>query len=419
MRAEAADTNPRRLSYCWVVLAACTALITIAYGLMFSYGVFFKPLARHFHWDQTETSAAYSITSLLRGFFSILVGWLADKFGPRPLLICCGILVFVGFASSSQVHTLWQFFLTYGVVLALGLSGTFGISTSMVTQWFTKRSGLALGIASMGSGLGTLIVVPISARLITTHTLSETFLIYAVAAGLLMVLGALLMRNPPKIPGKYNTDPRPNINNVSFGEALRQPELYLVSSIMFCLVFCAQIIIVHLVNYATEIGLSPLRAAGIVSLIGLVSLAGRFITGYLGDKIDIVDLTLIAPMVTLLSFLILIFSKSEGALYAFAVFYALSYGAEVPLVPMLAKRYFGTKSMAALVGVFLFAGGVGGAAGPLVAGMTFDMTHSYKTTFVVGAILLTLVLIPISILKSRGRKELAASKQEASVGIGK
>ena len=413
---EAIGSNQGRAGYGWVVLAVCTVLITMAYGLMFSYGVFFKPLASHFHWDRAQTSAVYSLSMLLRGVFAILVGWLADRFGAKILLLACGIIVLIAFVSSSLVHSLWQFFMAYGVLLAIGLSGAYGISTSVVAKWFNRRSGLALGIASMGSGFGTLIVVPLSAKLIEAYGWSTTFVIYGVGGGVLMVAAALLIREPN---ARTDADtPAHKAGNVSLREALRQPELYLISIVMFCFVFCAQVVIVHLVNYATGLGVPISGAAAIISLIGLVSIGGRLITGYWGDKIDVLNLMLIAPMVTMASFIILIFFRSAAAVYPFAVVYAFAYGAEVPLVPMVAKRYFGTKSMAALVGVFLCAGGLGGAAGPLVGGWTFDETHSYRSVFVIGTVLLAIVLVPIGVLKARAKRELrlasAASSGERS-----
>ena len=413
--AEVMDSTPSKSSRAWVVLVVCTVLTTMAYGLMFSYSVYFKPLASHFGWDRAQTSSVYSIALLTRGLFAISVGWLADKFGARVLLIVGGVVTFIGFALSSRVQTLPQLFFTYGVVLAIGLSAIFGISTSLVAKWFTKKSGLALGIVSMGSGLGTLIVVPLSAWLINTYAWSTTFVISGAAGGLIMVVGALLIREAPKSEEKNLKGPIQTPRSLSFGEALRCPELFLISIIMFCLVFCAQVIMIHFVNYATDLGITPLKAAGIISIIGLVSMAGRLITGFAGDKIDILDLLLIAPLVTLISFLILIFFKSLTALYIFAVIYAIGYGAEVPLVPMVVKRYFGTKSMAALVGVFLFAGGVGGAAGPFVAGKIFDMTHSYQATFIVGTVILALCLIPIAMLRARSGRSRQPDRRSALV----
>jgi MFS family permease len=99
-------------------------MMAITYGLMYSYSVFFKPLAEHFQWDRATVSLVYSVSLVVRGGVSIGIGWLADKYGARKLMIFCGIMMALGLILSSQVHSLWQFFLTYSLVEAIGLSGT-------------------------------------------------------------------------------------------------------------------------------------------------------------------------------------------------------------------------------------------------------------------------------------------------------
>ena len=128
--------SENRYSYGWVILAVCTVLVTLAYGLSVSYSVFFKPLAGHFGWNRTMTSSVYSASLLTRGVVAILVGWASDKFGAKAVMIFGGCVTCLGFVLSSQVHTLWQFFFTYAIVLAVGLSGLFCIGSSLVARWF-------------------------------------------------------------------------------------------------------------------------------------------------------------------------------------------------------------------------------------------------------------------------------------------
>ena len=135
-------TNRNASSYGWVIVAACALMIGVTYGLNYSFSVFFKPLADYFNWDRATVSFIYSATLVIRGFVSIGTGWLADKYGARKVMIACGFLMGLGFLLSSRVTELWQFFLTYGVIGAIGLSGTFGIGTAIVARWFTKNRGL-------------------------------------------------------------------------------------------------------------------------------------------------------------------------------------------------------------------------------------------------------------------------------------
>ncbi len=162
-------------------------MILVTYGLMFSYSVFFKPLADDFGWDRATVSLVYSASLVIRGAAAIGMGWLADRYGARKLLVLCGLLIGAGLVLSSYVYTLWQLFLTYGVIDAVGLSGAFGIGMAEVSRWFTEKRGLALGIASAGSGLGTLLIVPASERLVNAFDWNGAFFFSGIAAGMLMV----------------------------------------------------------------------------------------------------------------------------------------------------------------------------------------------------------------------------------------
>ena len=172
-------------------------MIFVTYGLIYSYSVFFKPLADYFQWDRAAVSLIYSLAVIIRGAAAIGTGWLADKYGARKIMVFCGLMMAAGYLLSSRVTTLWQFFLTYAVIEAIGMSGIFGIGTALASRWFTRNRGLALGIVASGSGLGTLLIVPAAERLVNAVEWSQTFIICGAAAGVLMVAAALFLRAPP------------------------------------------------------------------------------------------------------------------------------------------------------------------------------------------------------------------------------
>ncbi len=411
---EQTSAAPGKFSYGWVIVAACTLMLTVGYGLMYSYSVFFKPLADHFSWDRATVSFIYSVFTLIRGAASIGVGWAADKYGAKIVLVFGGVITGLGLVLSSQVQTLGQFFFTYGVLMAIGLSGAFSIATTIVARWFTRRRGMALGIVSMGSGFGTILVVPVVERLINAFAWSQTFIICGVAGGVIIVAGALLLR-PPSQPDnqlevkfaseeKTNKGPVMKTKNATFRQALHRPELVFILAIFFILIFCTQTVMVHLVNYATDIGVTPLIAATFLSIIGAVSIGGRFCTGLASDKIGPFNLLIITAILTTASFIILIFSGSIWSFYLFAVIFGFAYGADVPLVPLMVEKYFGTKSMATLMGLVMFVGNTGGALGPWLAGKIFDVTQTYHWVFIIGAIASALSLAPVLILKNRSQR---------------
>ncbi len=394
-----------RLNYGWVVVAACTLMIGITYGLMYSYSVFFKPLADYFNWDRATVSVIYSVSLIIRGAFAVGVGWLADRYGPIRLSVFCGLMVAAGLILSSRANNLGQLFVTYAVIEAVGLSGAFGIGSAMVSRWFTRTRGLALGIVSTGSGLGTLFLVPTNERLVSALGWSNAFLIIGSVAGAVMVATAFLLKSPPVsiVPAPPDTgQPKLTVpTEASLGTALKDTRMLLVLAVFLLFFFCNQIIMVHLVNYATDIGIAPLVAASFISIIGAVSIGGRLSAGAGAEKIGVSNSLILAHVFLVVSFVALIFVQPLWSFYLFALVFGFAYGAEVPLIPLFVGRFFGTRSMATIVGLALFIGNIGGALGPWLAGIIYDAGHNYHWAFIMGSIAAAVSLSLAFWLKSR------------------
>jgi MFS family permease len=399
--------------YGWAIVAACALMIAITYGLMYSYSVFFKPLADYFNWDRATVSLIYSASLIIRGAVSIVIGWLADRYGSMKLMVFCGFMIGLGLVLCSQAQTLWQFFLTYAVIEAIGLSGTFGISTAMVSRWFTKNRGLALGIVASGSGLGTLLIVPGTERLINALDWPQAFIICGAISGVMMIAAALFLRPPsnsasPADKKSGSTDETLNNTTIppldaSLGQALRDSRMILIMAAFLLFFFGIQIIMVHLVNYATDIGVSPLVAATFISVIGAVSIVSRLLVGAGTDKIGIHNSLILTRIFLVISFICLIFTKALWSFYLFAVIFSMPYGGEIPQIPLFISKYFGTRAMATLIGLNLFVITIGGALGAWVAGKIFDNTHSYNGAFIAGALASLGSLILVLILKRQNR----------------
>ena len=404
-----AQAARKKFFYGWVIVAAGALMIAISYGLMYSYGVFFKPLGEYFNWDRETVSLVYSVSLIIRGAFSIGVGWLADRYGAAKLMIICGIMIGLGLILSSQVQTLWQFFLTYALIEAFGLSGAFGIGTAVVSRWFTQKRGLALGIVSSGSGLGTLLIVPGNERLIDTFGWSQAFLISGIIAGILVVIAASLLRPPPtggsqaipkaEFPADAGARPRHNPIDQTLGRAIRDARMLFLALATLTFFFGIQMVAAHLVNYAVDAGISPLVAATFMSVIGAISIAGRLSSGAAVDKVGILNTMVLTRLFLAMALVGLIFARSQWSFYLFAIVFGLPYGAEIPQIPLFVGTYFGTKAMATLGGLIMFVTTIGGALGPWVAGMIFDASRSYQVAFIVGASVALISLILVVVMK--------------------
>ncbi len=396
------ETNTQQFNYGWVVVAAGVLMIFVTYGLTYSYSIFFKPLADYFQWDRASVSLIYSMAVIIRGAAAIGTGWMADKFGARKTMIFCGLMMAAGYLLSSQVTTLWQFFLTYAIVEAIGVSGIFGIGSAVASRWFTKNRGLALGIIASGSGLGTLLLVPIVERLVAAYQWSQTFIIVGIAAGVLMVGGALFLREPPQTK---RTTAIQEKSSATVSVALKDVRFWLVMTCFALFLLGTQMVLVHIVNYATDVGIDPLVAATFMSVIGGVSLVGRLSTGVVAEKIGLYKSLVLICIFQGIAFILLLFTKSVWMFYIFAIFFGVAYGGEVTQIPLVISRFFGTKVMATLMGVALFVTGIGGAVGPWLAGKIYDVTGSYNWAFIIGIIASALCVVMVWLLKRAERKD--------------
>ena len=385
-------------------------------GIMYSYGVFFKHLVADFGWTRAATSGVYSLFMVSHGGFGIVMGWLVDRLGPAKVMSSCAFIAGLGLVLTSRVSALWQFYVTYGLIVGIGVSASFTTATATTARWFTKHRGLALGIVASGTGLGTLILAPVAERLITAYGWSTAYFILGVMTWAIMLPAALFLRRgpgekprqaygmnepvlPPNISDEKGTRPATLETGLTMQAATRHKPLWMLFFAYFLFNFCLQMVMVHLVNYATDIGIASLIAATFISIIGVGSILGRLTMGTASDRIGSNNALLICCVILMTTLVFLIFTKEVWMFYLFAIVFGFAYGGEVPQMPALVGRFFGLRAVAALVGVVVFGATTGGAIGAWVAGQVFDVTHSYQGAFIIAAIVSLLAVIITLMLK--------------------
>lgn len=383
--------------YGWVVVAVSTVVIAFAYGIMYSYSVFFKPILDTFDWDRATVSSIYSISLILRGAVSILTGWLSDRYGPVKLTAFCGLMMGLGLFLSGYVTQLWQFYLTYGLILSIGLSGSFTIGSAVTSRWFTAKRAIALAVVSTGSGMGTLVITPLSERLIHLYTWPRVFIMLGLIAGAIIFLISFLL----KLPDNTYPERNPQRKNPSgserkeksFSEAALTREMTVLNIIFSLILFCMHMMMIHLVNYATDMGISSLKAAGLIGIIGVVSIFGRLIMGSASAQIGTHNSLIICNIIRVISLAWLFFCSSITDFYIFAILFGFAYGGEIPQIPLFIGQFFGVKAMAALMGLMIFICNIMGALGPFTGGKIYDMTSNYAYAFLLALIFSILALI--------------------------
>jgi len=397
--------------YGWVmvVMAAC---IMATHALVFyAFGVFLKPLTVEFNWERGALSGAFSIALLLVGPFSILSGRLSDKYGPRILVTISGLSLGVGFLLMSQINSLWQVYLIWGLFMGVGISCSFVPIISTIPRWFTKKRGIAIGIAVAGFGLGGVIVPPLAQWLISAFGWRQAYLILGLITFIVVIPLAQFMKHSPQRVGlkPYGEDETIKdehslvTGGLSITQAIKTSRFWVWGLILFCFFFCIQVTIVHIVPHAVDIGVSPIIAASITSIIAGCSVIGKLSTGFLSDKVGSRLLLIACISLATLALLWLLFAKEIWMLYIFAVIFGIGYGGIVLLQTVISAELFGLGSLGMVLATLMFCGTIGGALGAPLAGSIFDITGSYGLAFLICVIICALaIILSLILLKAKG-----------------
>ena len=361
--------------------------MVVVFGAQISFGVFFKPILTEFGWTRAETSGPFALCIILGGFLAIVSGRLSDRFGPKMVVSIGGLIIAAGYLLMSTITNLFQLYIYFGVLVAAGTSTMYVPLVSLIARWFTKRRGLMSGIGVAGIGFGIGVIPALASQLIVSFNWRTSLLILGVATlVLLLVLAQLLKRMPPEIVSNSEgtiVESSTTYSNLEFSlkEALKTRQFWMIFFTWSLYGIFFQAGMVHIVPYATDLGLSAVVAATILTIIGLVGVFGRISLGFISDKLGNKTTVFVSFLIIGLAYLGLSLISSIWMLYVFAVFFGALCGVGILLIPTIAE-YFGFKDLGAISGVIVFANSLGGALSPPLAGAIFDMSGSYGIAFV-------------------------------------
>ncbi len=394
----------------WVVLTAAVGLFWGAPITVFSFGVFLKPIMQDFHASRAAVSLGYTLHLIGGATSALLVGWLIDRYGSRrvilPAVAMVGSILLCTKAFSASI---WQFYFFY---VALGVFGG-GMGPipygSVVSRWFDRHRGLALGLMMVGIGSGAMIMPSFAQQLIARFGWRAAYAI--LGSGVLLicmpVVGAFLKEKPQDLGLLPDGAPPADSASACDAGALGLSAHDAWCSRTFWLMVCAFFLVgasvqgclVHLTAMLTDRGITlPMAALG-SSLIGAGVLIGRVGTGYLLDRF-------FAPYLAAVFFggaafgIVLLWTGAATAIaLAGAFLVGLGMGAEVDFIAFLISRYFGLRSFGEVYGSAFGAFLLAGALGPLLMGAGFDLTGSYNLPL---AALLTSALVATVLMTRLG-----------------
>jgi len=359
--------------YAWVVVWATFTSLAVIFGIAYSFAAFFASFAAEFEARRADVALVFGLSGLVYFVLGAAGGMLADRFGPRAVCSAGMLCIAGGLAGSSFATSLSMVYVAYGAGIGVGIALVYTPAIACVQPWFTQRRGLAAGIASAGIGAGTLIVPLLAAQAI--ETMQWRGALRALALGVLVVgsVATGLLRRAPLPPASTTRHPP----GLTLNEALRNRRFWWL---YFAVVAAAPSMFIpfaHVSASARDLGIDAPRAVGLVGLVGIGSLVGRFAIGALADRVGRTLTLTLAQASMGLTYLLWFSAASYPALAAFALWFGLSYGGIVSLLPALCMDLFGARAVAGILGTLYTGAAAGNLLGPVVAGAVFDRSGSY------------------------------------------
>ncbi|MGE3772872.1 MAG: MFS transporter [Gammaproteobacteria bacterium] len=397
----------------WRVVTAAFAVLFLAYGLQFSYGLFVTPMAAELGLTRAQTALPYSVYVFGYMLLSLVTGPATDRHGPRVVIAIGAVLLGLGWGLCAVVSAGWQMYVTLGAVAALGMSVSWVPCNATVARWFVRRRGTAVGLASAGTSVGNFCVPPLAALLIVHFGWRAALLtLSACCAGGMIVAAHFMRRDPESVGQQPDGDPTPPVavavGGLTLKEALRT-EAFLLLTAIYVLTWLAVFVpFVHGVAMAEDLGFSKLAGASVLSAIGIGGVFGRLGAGLLLDQAG-AETSLVAIFgLQIASFLAFVAATSLPLLWLAAALFGLAYGGGVTVVAPICTQIFGRAHVAAIVGTLFAFTALPCALGPWLAGWLFDLTGGYRVMLWLAAAANVLALL-LSLLLGRAVRALPAS----------
>lgn len=369
----------------WLIVAA---LFAVTYGIstpLAAYGVFLPILAEAFGWSRGAIAAALSVNLLIGGLAGFVIGGLADRHGPRIMLVATVAMAGAAFALVGTVSALWHLYLFVGLLGGIGMSSFYLLGAATVAHWFVTKRGLALALVLVGFNLGYVTGGPLAAWLIDGYGWRAAYAILGGGCGLLTMLAALTIRLPRV------GEVRPRSQTVAHGpsaameatlrDALRDPRQWLLNASWLCMGGLALMVNVHIVPFARDAGIGLAGASLALTAYGIGAAGGRLLGGVISDRFGAVSTQRLAFLITALSLLVLRWAPSHAALLGSMAAFGAGFAATDTLVVKIVPDLFGVRAIGAIMGVLTLGWRSGAALGPAAAGFLYDATGSYAWPF--------------------------------------
>lgn len=396
-----AASLPGGIHYSWVIVGILAVVQIVGQSIGMAAGVMVAPLNDpdgRFGWSIGTIGAALATYYLVGAVVSPITGWLADRYGTRKMMLAAATLFFSSMFLLGLVTQLWQFFLVFGVMLATTQSIAMVPMIAAISGWFRLRLGLAVGLLWAAGGLGSAALAPAIGFLLENVGWKSTFWTVGIVGGTMILVLVPFFRNRPtdvslKSYGTQDDDP-PEVSWSAAVEKLRLKvfnqhirktkefwNLPLIHSLG-----CAGhgIILIYSIPIAVEQGISLTAAAFILSLINILSIASRFLTPIVAERIGGKPAMAAAMAIQGVTVLVLFWAAEPWAFYLFAVLFGIGYGGEMSAYPVVNRQYFGSGPIGTFYGIETMGALLGHAVATALAGLVIFVTGSFNPVLVIS-----------------------------------
>jgi MFS family permease len=357
----------------WVVVWATFVCLAVIFGVSYSFAAFFESFAKEFAVQRADVSWIFGLCGLVYFVLGAGSGMLADRWGPRMVCMTGMVFIAMGLFLTSLAQSLATVYLSYGLLVGLGIAFVYTPSIACVQPWFNKRRGLASGIASAGVGAGTLILPVVVSYLLIEVNWREALQMMSAGVLLIGLTAGFLLKRAPNLSGSTSGQ----LPGLTLSATLKTPSfrwLYMGTLLGAPVMFVP---FAHISAAARDAGVPDAQAVSLVGLIGIGSLVGRFAIGWLADRMGRIKTLMLMQGLMGLSYLVWAGAQDPWMFAVFALWFGLSYGSIVSLLPAICMDLFGGRAVSAIIGTLYTGAALGNLLGPVLAGQVFDMTQSY------------------------------------------
>lgn len=395
----------------WLIALSAVG-IHICIGSVYAWSVLTKPIMKELGSGLKETQWTFSLAILFLGLSAAFLGSYVEKYGPRKsglfaaAFFCTGLL---GTGLAITLKSMLLLYISYGIIGGIGLGTGYITPVSTLVKWFPEKRGFATGIAIMGFGFASLIAGPLIQMIIDKYGLVAVFYILSIIYIIIMVPSALYLEAPKNLheetAAASDGSPKRNTIQLTAGEALKTWQFYTLWWMLFTNITCGIGLLSVASSMAQEVvGMTPLAAAAMVGIIGLVNGFGRFAWASVSDYIGRANTYIALFVIQIVAFFWL--SKTTDAfIFQGLVFFIIScYGGGFATIPSFLSDLFGTKELSAIHGKILTAWAAAGIVGPLLVAWLREKTNNYTGTLVVFSVSFIVSLVVASYLKFRQKQ---------------